>query len=90
MDTIYRGTYCALQWLLLSRVISHAGMNAWTDMSPMGSRLRGCGRVSLGKKCIIILDIAILALHILITRVLDIVFWSSCECLSMELVIDEY
>ena len=31
--------------------------DAWTDMSPMGPRLRDKGCVTLGKTCIIILDI---------------------------------
>ena len=32
--------------------------DAWTNMSPMGPRLRDSGCVSLGKTCITILDIA--------------------------------
>ena len=58
MDTIFRGTYRALRWLLLSRVVSCAATDAWTDMSPMGPGLRDSGCVSLGQTCIIILDIA--------------------------------
>ena len=71
MDTIFRGKYRAPQWLLLSRVVSCAATDAWTDMSPMGPGLRDSGCVSLGQTCIIILDIA---LHILIIGELDIVF----------------
>ena len=58
MDTIFRGTYHALRWLLLSRVVSCAATDARTDMSPMGPGLRDSGCVSLGQACIIILDIA--------------------------------
>ena len=42
----------------ISRVVSWAVTDAWTDMSPMGSGLRDSGCVSLGQTCIIILDIA--------------------------------
>ena len=42
----------------ISRVVSCAATDAWTDMSPMGPRLRDSGCVSLGQTCIIILDIA--------------------------------
>ena len=42
--------------LIESRVVRHE--DAWTDMSPMGPRLRDSGCVSLGKTCITILDIA--------------------------------
>ena len=58
IDTIFRGTYRAPRWLLLSRVVSCAATDAWTDMSPMGPRLRDNGCVSLGQTCITILDIA--------------------------------
>ena len=57
IDTIFRGTYRAPRWLLLSRVVSRAATDAWTDMSPMGPGLRDSMCVSLGKTCIIILDI---------------------------------
>ena len=43
--------------VLVSRVVSCATTDAWTDMSPMGPRLRDNGCVSLGHTCIIILDI---------------------------------
>ena len=55
---IFRGTYRAPRWLLLSRVVSCAATDAWTDMSPMGPRLRDNRCVSLGQTCIIIPDIA--------------------------------
>ena len=42
----------------ISRVVSCAATDAWTDMSPMGPGLRDSGCVSLGKTCITILDIA--------------------------------
>ena len=58
MDTIFRRTYRAPRWLLLSRVMSCAATDAWTDMSHMGPGLRDSGCVSLGQTCIIILDIA--------------------------------
>ena len=58
MDTVFRGTYCAPRWLLLSRVVSCATTDAWTDMSPMGPGRRDSGCVSLGQTCINILDIA--------------------------------
>ena len=66
----FRGSYRAPRWILyfegrivrregyyLSRVVSCAATDAWTDMSPMGPRLRDIGCVSLGKTCITILDI---------------------------------
>ena len=87
MDTIFRGTYRATRWLLLSRVVSCAATDAWTDISPMGPGLRDSGCVSLGQTCIIILDIA---LHILIISELDIIFCWSSDCLSAKLVIDQY
>ena len=55
---IFRGTYRAPRWLLISRVVSCTVKDAWTDMSPMGHGLRDSGCVSLGQTCIIILDIA--------------------------------
>ena len=58
MNTIFRGTYCTPRWLLLSRTVSQAAMDAWTNMSPMGLGLRDNGCVSLGQTCITILDIA--------------------------------
>ena len=58
MDTIFRGTYRAPRWLLLSRVVSYTATDAWTDMSLMGPGLRDSGCVSQGQTCIIILDIA--------------------------------
>lgn len=87
MDTIFWGTYRAPRWLLLSRVVSCAATDAWTDMSPMGPGLRDSGCVSLGQTCIIILDNA---LHILIIGELDIVFCWSCDWISAKFVIDEY
>ena len=68
-----------------SRVVSCTATDAWTDMSPVGLRLRDSGCVSLGQTCIIILYII---LHILIIGELDIVFCWSCDCLSAEFVID--
>ena len=58
MVTIFRRTYRAPRWLLLSRVVSCAATDTWIDMSPMGPRLRDNGSVSLGQTCIIIHDIA--------------------------------
>ena len=58
MDTIFRGAYCAPRWLLLSRVVSCASIDAWTDMFLMGPELRDSRCVSHGQTCIIILDIA--------------------------------
>ena len=58
MDTIFRETYRVPRWLLLSRVMSCAATDAWTDMSPMDPGLRDSGCVSLGQTCNIILDIA--------------------------------
>ena len=43
---------------ILSRVVSCAATDAWTDMSPMGPGLRDSGCVSLRKTCITIFDIA--------------------------------
>ena len=58
MYTIFRETYHAPWWLLLSRVVSCAATDAWTNMSSMGPGLRDSGCVSLGQTCIIILYIA--------------------------------
>ena len=58
MDIIFRGTYRAPRWLLLSRVVSCTATDAWTDMSPMGPGLRDSGYVSLRKTCITIFEIA--------------------------------
>ena len=44
--------------LQLSRVVSYAATDAWTDMSPMGLRLRDNECASLRKTCITIFDIA--------------------------------
>ena len=69
MNTIFWGTYrtprCILYfeghrtpwWLLLLRVISHAAMNAQTNVSSMGPILRDNGYWSLNRTCITILDI---------------------------------
>ena len=84
MDTVFWGTYRAPWWLLLSRVVSCAATDAWTNMSPMGPGLRDSGCVSLGQTCIIIFDIA---LHILTIIELDIVICWSCNCLFVEHVI---
>ena len=43
----------------ISRVVSCAAIDAWTDMFPMTPRLRDSGCVSLGQTGIIILDIAL-------------------------------
>ena len=71
VDKQFQGMYRAPRWILyfeasilgrddyyLSRVASHATMDAWKNMSPMGSILRDNKRVSLDHTCIIILDIA--------------------------------
>ena len=42
----------------ISRVVSCAATDTWTDMSTMGPGLRDSGCVSLGHTCIIILYIA--------------------------------
>ena len=42
----------------IMRFVSCAATDTWTDMSPMGPRLRDSGCVSVGQTCIIILDIA--------------------------------
>ena len=51
----------------ISRNVSRAAMDAWTDMGP---GLRDCRCVSLGQTCITILDIA---LHFFIISELDLV-----------------
>ena len=84
MDTIFRGTHCALRWLLLSRVVSCTATDAWTDMSPMGPGLRDSGCVSLGQTCIIILDIAFHCIAHIMSE-LDIVFCWSSDCLLWNL-----
>ena len=67
----FEGRIARREGYYLSRVVSCAATEAWTDMSPMGPGLRDSGCVSLGQICIIILDIA---LHILIISEFDIVF----------------
>lgn len=42
----FLGTYRAPRWLLLSKTVSHAIMDAWTDMPPMGQRLRNRGCIT--------------------------------------------
>ena len=42
----------------ISRVVSCAATDTWTDMSPMDPGLRDSGCVSLRKTCITIFDIA--------------------------------
>ena len=55
---------------------------------PVGRELRDRGCVLVGQTWIIILDIAFIALLILIISELDIVFCWSCDCLSADVVID--
>ena len=55
---ISRDVSHAAKVTILSRVVSCAATDAWTDMSPMGPGLRDSGCVSLGKTCITIFDIA--------------------------------
>ena len=76
----------ALRWLLLSRVISHAAMDAWTAMSRMGPRLRDNECLSLEHSYITILDIAFYGVAHFITDELKLVFCCSCECFSVKLV----
>ena len=90
MDIIFRGTYHAPRRLLLSRVVSCAATDAWTDMSPMGPGLRDRGCVSLRKTCIIILDIASHGSAHFIVDELEHVFCLSCDCFSVKLVTVEY
>ena len=56
--TNFEGRIARREGYYLSRVVSCAATDAWTDMSPMGPGLRDSGCVSLGKTCITILDIA--------------------------------
>ena len=98
----FRGSYRAPRWilyfegriaprrLLLSRVVSCAATDAWTDMSPMGPGLRDSGCVSLGKTCITILDIASHGIAYFIINELEHVFCWSCDCFSVKLVTVEY
>ena len=58
----------------LSRVMSCAAIDAWTDMSPMGPGLRDSGCVSLGKTCITNLTLHLMALHILLLMNLNMCF----------------
>ena len=75
MDIIFRGTYRALRVLLLSRVVSCAATDAWTDMSPVGPELRDSGCVSLRITCITIFDIASHGIAHFIIDVLEHVFF---------------
>ena len=99
----FRGSYRAPRWILyfegriarregyyLSRVVSCAATDAWTDMSPMGPGLRDSGCVSLGKTCITIFDIASHDIAHLIIDELEHVFCWSCDCFSVKSVIVEY
>ena len=54
----FEGRIARREGYYLSRVVSCAATDAWTDMSPMGPGLRDSGCVSLGKTCITIFDIA--------------------------------
>ena len=90
MDIIFRGTYRAPRRLLLSRVVSCAPTDAWTDMSPMGPGLRDSGCVSLRKTCITIFDIESHGIAHFIIDELEHVFWWSCDCFSVKLVTVEY
>ena len=58
MDILFWGTHHAPRMLVLSRVVSCAAIDAWTDISPMGPWMRDSGCVSLRKTCITIFDIA--------------------------------
>ena len=66
----FQGSYRTPRWILyfkgriacregyyLSRVVSCAATDVWTDMSPMGPGLKDSGCVSLRKICITIFDI---------------------------------
>ena len=90
MDTIFQETYCAPRWLLLSRVVSCAATDAWTDMSPLGLELRDSGCVSLGQTCILIIDIAFHCIahtyHQWTWYRVLLIFWLP----PVELVIDQY
>ena len=90
MDITFRGTYHAPRRLLLSRVVSCAATDAWTNMSPMGPGLRDNGRVSLRKTCITIFDIASHGIAHFIIDELEHVFCWSCDCFSVNFVIVEY
>lgn len=57
-ETIHRGTYHMIRYILLARDMSHTTMDAVIGMSDMGLRLRDNGCVSLGKSCITLLDIS--------------------------------
>ena len=94
-DTIFRGTYRAPRWLLLSRVVSRAAMDAWTDMSPMGPGLRDSGCVSLGQTCITILDIAFHCIALLyywwtwscVLLILWVPFYGTCDWWILSLLL---
>ena len=90
MDIIFRGRYRAPRRLLLSRVVSCAATDAWTDMSPMGPGLRDNGCVSLRKTCITIFDIASHGIAHFIIDELEHAFCWSWDCFSLKLVTVEY
>ena len=73
----------------ISRIVSCTATDKWTDMSPMGHGLRDSGCVSLGKTCIIILDIAFHCIahsyHYWTWYCVLVILW----LLNTELVIDD-
>ena len=90
MDITFRGTYRASRRFLLSRVVSCAATDTWTDMSPMGPGLRDSGCVSLRKTCITIFDIASHDIAHFIIDELEHVLCRSCDCFSVKIVTVEY
>ncbi len=90
---------CHLHWFwdmiviggcTISRDVSRAAMDAWTNMSPMGPGLRDSGCVSLGQTCITILDIAFHCIA-------HLYYWWTWSCVLLILwvpfygtLIDEY
>ena len=87
MDTIFRGTYCALRWLLLSRVVSHAAMDNMERYVPHGSRTER-QRVCIVRECMHHYTWHRIA-HFIIDE-LEHVFCWSCDWLSAKFVIDKY
>ena len=72
--TIVSGTYRVMRWLLLSRVVSCASTDAWTNIVPMGPGLRGQRVCIVKKDASRYLTLHLMALKILLLMNLNMCF----------------
>ena len=70
-NTIIEERFARRDGYYIMRVVSHAAMDAWTDLSPMDLELRDNRCVSLGQTSITTLNIA---LHVFIIGELNLVY----------------